>query len=241
MRLTIWLFVALTAGAPIAAAAKAVTPLCAQAKGSVEADGALSGAVEAALGPVDFTATADDCQFPLKLLRYASADVLLLQDGVPGQGCADCGALLSAIVIQRANGVLTPVAKFREFAKLGAFTRVADVTPITIDGDDGFVAASGSVAADRLLVSLEFFAFHNGALNDLDPTPPVIVYADNRTAKNPSSFQATWFFDPIDKGALVVDYKIQEKAAERVERAVWRLQAGHLALTRGKVPPETDK
>ncbi len=48
----------------------------------------------------------------------------------------------------------------------------------------------------------------------------------------------SWFFDPADKTALVVDYKIDARGATRVERVVWRLQGGKLVLTRGRVPPE---
>ena len=92
-----------------------------------------------------------------------------------------------------------------------------------------------------MTVGLDFFAFHGGALNDLGPSPPVVVYADNRAAKTTSSVQATWFFDPVDRGALVVDYKIAANGSERVERAVWRLQSGRLGLTRGKPPAEGEK
>ena len=237
MRLTILLGVALAASATSVNAALAMTSLCAAAKAPLEADVKLAVAVEVALGAVAYDATAADCQYPLKLLRYASADVLLTQDGVPGQGCAQCGALLSAVVIQRLNGAMNPVARFREFAKLGAFGWVADLTPITIDGDDAFVAESEASADGRRTTRLDFFAFHGGALTDLDPTPPVVIATDG--PKDAPSVKATWFFDPIDKTSLVVDYKIEIKGASRIERAVWRLQGGHLTLSRGKPPPET--
>ena len=237
MRLTILLGVALTAAGTLANGASATTSLCLAAKAPVEADAKLAMAVEAALGTVAYDATAADCQYPLKLLRYASADVLLTQDGVPGQGCAQCGALLSAVVIQRLNGAMNPVARFREFAKLGAFGQVADLTPITIDGDDAFVAESEANADGRRTTRLDFFAFHGGALTDLDPTPQVVIVTDG--AMDAPSVKATWFFDPIDKTSLVVDYKIESKGESRIARAVWRLQAGHLTLARGKPPPET--
>jgi len=237
MRLTILLGFALFASATSASAAPAVTSLCTTAKAPVEADPKLAAAVEAAFGAVAYDATAADCQYPLKLLRYASADVLLTQDGVPGQDCAQCGALLSAVVIQRLNGAMNPFARFREFAKLGAFGRVADIAPITIDGDDAFAAESERSVDGRRTTSLDFFAFHAGALTDLDPTPPVVIAVDG--GKEAPSVKATWFFDPIDKTSLVVDYKIEAKGASRIERAVWRLQGGHLTLSRGKPPPET--
>jgi hypothetical protein len=49
---------------------------------------------------------------------------------------------------------------------------------------------------------------------------------------------AKWFFDPADKTALVVDYKINAHGATRNERVVWRLQGTSLVLSRGHVPPE---
>ncbi len=53
--------------------------------------------------------------------------------------------------------------------------------------------------------------------------------------------QGSWFFDPTDKAALVVDYKIEAKGSTRVERVVWRLQGGKLVLTRGHMPPEVSQ
>jgi hypothetical protein len=53
--------------------------------------------------------------------------------------------------------------------------------------------------------------------------------------------QGSWFLDPMDKAALVVDYKIEAKGSTRVERVVWRLQGGKLVLTRGRVPPEVSQ
>ena len=53
------------------------------------------------------------------MLRYASADVLLVQEGEPGEGCHGCDALLSAYVIQRIGGGLKTVAKFHEFTQVG--------------------------------------------------------------------------------------------------------------------------
>ena len=48
----------------------------------------------------------------------------------------------------------------------------------------------------------------------------------------------SWFIDPADKTALVIDYKIGAKGQKRVERVVWRFQDDKLVLTRGRVPPE---
>src|SRR5271157_6131083 len=59
---------------------------CASAKKPVETDPRLAAAVEAVFGKATFNATDEDCLYPLQVLRYASADVLVVQAGVPGEG-----------------------------------------------------------------------------------------------------------------------------------------------------------
>lgn len=231
---------ALLSLAPPAAAAPAA--LCAAANKPVSANSLLASEVTAAFGKFDFSSTQDDCLYPLKVLRYASADVLIVQEGVPGEGCHGCEALLSAYVIQRIGGGLKMVGKFREFAKLGTNGGVMDIAPIDIAGDDAMVIESGGTFQGYTTTGLDFFAFHSGALVDLAANPQVILDADNggatEDAKKAIAVSGSWFFDPTDKLALVVDYKIQAKGATRVDRVVWRLQNGKLALSRGRVPPE---
>jgi len=89
--------------------------------------------------------------------------------------------------------------------------------------------------------AVDFYAFHAGRLVNLNTTP-IFVAADNSGAMaDPSKsieVTAKWFFDPADKTALVVDYKIEAHGASRVERAIWRLQGTSLVLSRGRIPPE---
>ncbi len=224
------------------ARADAPAVLCAAAKKEVRADSLLSSEVATVFGKADFAGTESDCVYPLKVLRYASADVLRVQAGVPGEGCHGCGAPLSAYVIQRIGGGLKPIAKFREFTELGSFGAVMDVWPVEISGDDAMAIESGGMFQGYSSTHLDFFAFHAGALVDLKPKPQVALDADNEGATVDASkaivVGGTWFIDPKDKTALVVDYKINAKGATRVERVVWRLQGGKLVLTRGRVPPE---
>ena len=60
--------------------APANTPaaLCATANKELRADSQLASEVAAVFGKTDFTGTGSDCLYPLKALRYASADVCLL-------------------------------------------------------------------------------------------------------------------------------------------------------------------
>jgi hypothetical protein len=224
------------AGAPAA--------MCAAAKTEVRAGSLLASEVEAAFGKADFTGAGSDCVYPLKVLRYASADVLLVQRGEPGEACHGCGALLSAYVIRRIGGGLRLVAKFPNFTQLGTFGAVGDVWPIEIAGDDAMAIESGGMFQGYSSSQLDFFAFHAGALVDLEPKPRVVLDADDGGATVDASkaigVRGSWFFDPTDKTALVVDYKIDARGSTRVERVVWRLQGGKLVLTRGRVPPEVE-
>jgi len=215
---------------------------CAVARKSVEADDRLGGALAAVFGKAAFNAAGDDCIYPLKVLRYASADVLVVQAGEPGEGCHGCGALLSAYVVQRVNGGLKTVARFREFANLGSNGAVGDISSIEIAGDDALAIESGGVFQGYASTALNFFAFRAGQLVALTESS-IVIGADNSGAETDPRkvvvVTATWFFDPADKTALVVDYKIEvHGAAPRIERVVWRLQGSSLAISRGRVPPE---
>jgi len=88
---------------------------------------------------------------------------------------------------------------------------------------------------------VDFYAFHAGRLIGLNPTSIVLAANNSGAETDPSKAieaTATWFFDPADKTALVVDYKIEAHGASRVERAIWRLKGTSLVLSRGHVLPE---
>ena len=114
--------------------------------------------------------------------------------------------------------------------------------PIEIAGDDAMAIESGGTFQGYSSSHIDFFVFHAGALTDLEPKPQVVLSADDEGATDDASkatvVEGSWFFDPADKTALVVDYKIDAKGATRVERVVWRLQGGKLVLARGRVPSE---
>lgn len=228
----------------LAAPARAEPParLCAAAEKEVGADTGLAAEVATVFGKVSFSSAANDCVYPLKTLRYASADVLLVQTGAPGEGCHECQALLSAYVIQRVGGGLKTVARFREFAQLGTHGAIDDVWPIEIAGDDAMAIESGGTSQGYTTSYLDLFVFRAGGLVNLEPSPQIVIDTDDQDVSEDASkaivVLGSWFFDPADKAALVVDYKIRAKGATRVERVVWRLQGGKLVLTRGRVPPE---
>ncbi len=225
----------------ISAVAGEPAPFCAAAKQPVGSDPRLAAEVAAAFGKAAFNATGEDCLYPLKALRYASADVLIVQAGVPGEGCHGCGALLSAYVLQRVNGGLRTVGRFPEFASLGTNGAVEDISPIEIAGDDGMAIESGGTFQGYTSTVVDFYAFRAGRLIGLTRSS-IVIAADNSGAetdpKKAIEVTATWFFDPADKTSLIVDYKIEAHGASRVERAIWRLQGTSLVLSRGRIPPE---
>jgi hypothetical protein len=217
---------------------------CAAAKKPVDADPRLGVEVAAVFGRATFKATGEDCLYPLKVLRYASADVLVVQAGEPGEGCHGCGARLSAYVLQRINGGLKTVAHYRGFATLGTHGAVGDISPIEVAGDDGIAIESGGMFQGYSSTIIDFYAFHAGQLVSLNPTPIFIAADDSGAETDPSKaveVTATWSFDPADKTALIVDYKIDAHGASRVERAVWRLQGNSFVLSRGHIPPEVGR
>ena len=239
----LFVLAALTLLATFSAAAGQSAAFCAAAKKPVEAEPRLAAAVAAVFGKAMFKATGEDCLYPLKVLHYASADVLLVQAGEPGEGCHGCGAPLSAYVLRRVHDGFKTVRVIHKFATLGTSGAIGDISPVEIDGDDGMAIESGGMFQGYSSTVVDFYAFHVGQLVSLNDAP-IIIGADNSGAMvDPSKaieVTAKWFF-AADKTALVVDYKITTHRAVRVERVVWRLQGTSLILSRGRVPPEVSE
>ena len=224
--------------------AAAAPALCAAARKPVGAEPLLAAAVAAAFGKATFNATGEDCVYPLKVLHYATADVLIVQAGEPGQACHGCGAPLTAIVLRRVGDGLKPARFFRKFAAPGTSGAVGDISPVEIGGDDGMAIESGGMFQGYSFTAIDFFAFHSGKLASLNKAP-IIIDADNGGAvvDPDKTIEVTgkWSFDPADKTALAVDYEIKAHGATRVERVIWRLQGTSLVPSHGHVPPEVSE
>jgi hypothetical protein len=230
--------------APFSTRAGQPGALCAAAKKSVEAEPLLAEAVAATFGKATFKATGEDCVYPLKVLHYATADVLVVQAGEPGEACHGCGAPLSATVLQRVEGSLKPIRAFRKFATLGTSGAIEDVSPIAIGGDDGMAIESGGTFQGYTFTGVDFFAFHAGQLVGLNDKPIIIAADDSGAVVDPGQaieVTAKWSFDPTDNTALVVDYKIKSRGAAHAERVIWRLRGTSLVLSHGHVPPEVSE
>ena len=236
----LFVLAALTLG-PFSTAASQTAGLCAAAQKPVAAEPRLAEAVSDVFGKSAFKATGEDCAYPLKVLHYATADVLIVQAGEPGQACHGCGAPLSAYVLRRVDGGSRFVRVYRKFATLGTFGAVEEISAIEIGGDDGMAIESGGMFQGYGSAGVDFFAFHAGQLVSLNKTS-ITTAADNEGAVGDTGktieVTAKWSIDPTDKTVIIVDYKIKADGATRVERVVWRLQGMSLVVSHGRIPPE---
>ena len=224
------------------AQAQSLRNLCAAAAKPVQADYKLSEAVRAVFGPPSFSSTANECIYPLRVLRYASADVLLTQGNVPGDACHGCSAHLSAYVLRRAGGGLKPAARFIDFAEAGTFGSAGDVTPLTIGGDDGLVVEGGGTFHGYTSNNLDFYVFKAGRVVHLTAAPAITISASNGGAmtddRKAIDVTGSWSIPATPGNALAVDYKIKARGRSRVEHLVWTLTGSRLVLTHGRVPAE---
>ena len=78
----------------------------------------------------------------------------------------------------------------------------------------------------------------------LDPAS-IVIAADNSGAETDPSkaieVTATWFFDPVDKTALVVDYEIKVAARRALSASYGGCKESRLSFPAGRVPPEVSE
>ena len=214
---------------------------CAAAKKPVDADPRLAAAVAAAFGKVMFNAAGEDCLYPLQVLRYATADVLVVQAGEPGQACHGCGAPLSAHVLRRVDDGFKIVRRYPKFATLGTFGAVGNISAVEIGGDDGMAIESGGMFQGYSFSAVDFFAFHAGQLVSLNDTP-IMIDADNGGAVTDpdKTIEVTGEVVPRSRGQNGPRRRLQDQGSRRdAGRARHLAPAGNLAvLAHGRVPPE---
>jgi hypothetical protein len=235
----LFILVALTLAVSAAVAGQPAA-LCAAAKKPTQAEPVPAAAVAAAFGKATFGAS-ENCVYPLKVLHYGTADVLIVQAGEPGQACHSCAASLSAYVLRRLDEGLKLVRTFHKFATLGTFGAVDDISLIEIGGDDGMAIKSGGMFQGYSSAGVDFFAFHAGQLVSLNKAPITLTNDNSGAILDPGKtveVNAQWFLDPADNTAVVVDYEINAHGTKRLERVVWRLQGTSLVLSHGHIPPE---
>ena len=74
-------------------------------------------------------------------------------------------------MLRRLGDGLKLVRAFHQFAKLGTFGAVDDISLIEIGGDDGMAIKSGGMFQGYSSAGVDFFAFHAGQLIGLNKEP----------------------------------------------------------------------
>jgi hypothetical protein len=97
-------------------------PLCPNWSENVETDIKLWQAIEAAYPSARVNAEGEEtsrlsCLFPYELLHYDKFSVLITLAGEPGEACHGCGALVSAVFLQRDGGALRITGRHDGFPK----------------------------------------------------------------------------------------------------------------------------
>jgi hypothetical protein len=145
---------------------------CAAAEEHVSSDSRLREAVKVVFGSPEYSSQNDDeCIYPLQVLHYSDTDVLLAIGTNPGYACHACSASLSAYVMRRKASGLQLVKRFIDFGYVGTWGSPGTISPIEIDGDDGFAVESGGTFQGHTSSSLDFYVFRQDRVVHLVPTP----------------------------------------------------------------------
>lgn len=233
------------AASPVTAQAQAPRGFCAAARTHVGGDAKLSAAVQQVFGHPSYgTAAGQDaaCIYPLQVLRYASADVLLTINNEPGQACHGCSASLSAYVLARRGGGLQLVGKMVDFATSGTSGDPGDISPIGIGPDDGMAIESGGTFQGHTSTALQFYAFRQGRVVPIEAEPPIYLSASDEGAvvdNTPvTDVTGSWAIDPGSHSSLRVDYRVRYGGRKSTGSAVWTLVGERWTLSGGGIPPE---
>jgi hypothetical protein len=213
--------------------------ICKPADANLKADSDLAEALRTAFGEPGFT---DDeaCLYPLQVLRYADADVLVTQDVAPETVCDTCEANLSATVLRRIPGGFKRARTFAAFGKTGGLGTVSSISPIAIGGDDAIAIESGGHSQGYTYLALDLYAFRPHGLVRLDPGAVLYIDADNSGAgideSKSVSIDSAWSLGASNE--LVIEYRISDSGGQRQSRAVWSVGDSKLTLMSGAPPKE---
>jgi hypothetical protein len=215
---------------------------CAAAKEQVSSL-SLSEAVKVVFGSPKYSSQNDECIYPLQVLRYSDADVLLAMGNEPGQACHGCSAHLSAYVMRRKASGLQLVKRFIDFGQAGTFGSPGTISPIEIVSDDGFAVEHGGMFQGYASSRLDFYVFRQGRVVHLVPT--IGLSADNSGAMGDSTktvrVDGAWTIGLPAKNNLSIEYKVVTKSRTSISRAVWEIRGDKLLLKSGLIPPELEE
>jgi hypothetical protein len=223
------------------ARAQSGPPLCKEAEAGVAADPNLAAAVKAAYGDAAFSgATPESCLYPLKLLRYDTADVLLTLPAVPGSGCHGCGGRLSALVFARKKDTLKLVKTFADFSETGSFGSPGEVTQIEIAGDDGLAIEHGGTFQGYTYTAADFYVFRKGGVVHMKARPQLcLVISNSGAVTDPAKVyevQGRWRQEPSADTGIVTEYVISDGGKTGRYRAVWTFEGDALVHRGGDLP-----
>jgi hypothetical protein len=203
----------------------------------------LSEAVKVVFGSPKYSSQNDECIYPLQVLRYSDADVLLAMGNEPGQACHGCSAHLSAYVMRRKASGLQLVKRFIDFGQAGTFGSPGTISPIEIVSDDGFAVEHGGMFQGYASSRLDFYVFRQGRVVHLVPT--IGLSADNSGAMGDSTktvrVDGAWTIGLPAKNNLSIEYKVVTKSRTSISRAVWEIRGDKLLLKSGLIPPELEE
>lgn len=230
-----------------AAMAQGIRNFCAAARQHVEGDFKLSDAVRQVFGQPYYGVPSQQdaaCIYPLQVLRYGSADVLLTMGNEPGQACHGCSASLSAYFLARTGGGLKLVNKAIDFGQAGTSGYPGDISPVRIGADDGIAIESGGTFQGHTLMLLDFYAFHAGRVVHVEASPRVALSASDAGAVGDSGpntdVSGSWVIPPGASDTLRVEYKVTVGRRRSAASATWRLVGERWMLSGGTLPAALD-
>jgi hypothetical protein len=227
---------------PAAHAQPARPMLCPDATEALQRDPAMQAAVNVALKGFG-KASEGECLYPHTLLKFAAADVLIVnKTRVGGTGHSE-SASLSAYVLRSDRGAPRLVTVYRDFADIGTMGEPGEIKAAKVAGDDAILALPGGIFQGYSFTDLTLFVFRGGKLISLSA---VRVNASSVGAKEDEKdavqVDGAYQLDTPAPGKLTVDFAINNKGAKRSERVVYRLEGDKWVVESGKVPePEIEE
>jgi hypothetical protein len=205
----------------------------------------ISAAVEKVFGQPHYAASSPgdsgECIYPLKVLRFATADVLLTIGNVPGESCHGCAACLSAYVLRREAGGSRLVSRIIDFAETGTWGDPGTITPIQIGSDDAIAIESGGTFQGYSMSVLNLYAFRGGRAVNMTSDGVFLSTSNAGAMTDPRKVvnaDGSWALDPKTRTKLSVDYKIHRGGKISRTQVVWALRGNKSVIVKGSEPPE---
>ncbi len=219
---------------------QSIKKFCSSAKEHVQNDRLLSEEIPIIFHNPYYSENDDKCIYPIKVLRYADADVVITIGNSPGATCHACEASMSAYVLVRSPSGGRVVARFLDFGTSGAFGDPGQIYSLQILGHDALSIEHGYMAQGYSSNNLDFYVFDAGRLHHLEPSLP--LSADNSGAMDDStkavSVSGAWIIEPTRPDRIIIRYKVSVGGKTKNIEASWAVKGDKMTLEEGSVPPE---